>query len=295
MIAINKVSHRENALKDVLTQATLQLEGGAVLRPQAEAERILEDATGLSRAELYLNGERRVSLPEREFVENALGRRLTGKPLQYVLGHQQFRYLDIACREGVLIPRPETELLVEAALTELKRRGGLRTVVDIGSGTGAIAISIAHEYEKATVYTADISEQALTLTKENARSSGVSDRVHAINSDLFSGLGELTGRLDMVVSNPPYIPSGELATLQREVQFEPRTALDGGNDGLDFYRKIIRHSPEFLKSGGALLLEIGIDQASYVVALLKEAGCFTDIEVRKDYQDIDRIVFARKA
>ncbi len=291
MMAINEVLDTVN---HVLNQATLLLEGGAVLCPQIEAERILEDALGCLRAELYLNRERILTPSELEFVMRTIDERLTGKPLQYILGHQQFRHLDLACREGVLIPRPETELLVEAALFELNDLGGPRTVIDIGSGTGAIAVSIAYEYEQAVVYAADISAAALSLTAENARTYGVDSRVYAVVSDMLSGLSDLRGRIDMVVSNPPYIPRRELAVLQREVRFEPAEALDGGEDGLDFYRVVIRQSPHFLVAGGALLLEIGIGQASHIVALLNNAGCFKDIEVRKDYQGVDRIITARK-
>lgn len=301
MVAVNKASDIRNVpndvlkdLKDVLARATLQLEGGAVLRPQVEAERILEHATGLSRVELYLTHERVLAADELELVEITIKERLTGKPLQYILGRQQFRHLDLVCREGVLIPRPETELLVEAALFELRKYGCPRTVVDIGAGTGAIAVSIAYEYEQATVYAADVSEEALNLTGENARANGVEGRVHAVVSDVFSGLDDVKGQVDIVVSNPPYIPRGELATLQREVQFEPRAALDGGEDGLDFYREIVQQSPGFLKPAGALLFEIEIGQSSAITALLKDAGCFTDIEVLKDYQGIDRIITARK-
>ncbi len=291
MMAIDKVLDTVN---HVLNRATLRLEGGAVLCPQVEAERILEDALGCSRAELYLDRERILTPSELEFVARTIDERLTGKPLQYILGHQQFRHLDLACREGVLIPRPETELLVEAALCELNKLGGPRTVIDIGSGTGAIAVSIAYEYEQAIVYAADISMTALSLTGESARAYGVDRRVHAVASDILSGLSDLRGRIDMVVSNPPYIPHRELAVLQREVRFEPAEALDGGEDGLDFYRTIVLQSPQFLVAGGALLLEIGIDQASPIIAMLNDAGCFKDIEARKDYQGIDRIVTARK-
>jgi len=296
VIVIDKVLDvTSETIHHVLTWATLWLEGGAVLHPQVEAERILEDALGCSRAELYLNRKHALTQAELEFVNKVTKERLTGKPLQYILGHQQFGHLDLACREGVLIPRPETELLVEAALSELNNLGGPRTVADIGSGTGAIAVSIAYEYKQVKVYAADISAEAISLTEENARTYGVDSRVHAIASDVLSGLGDLRGRLDMVVSNPPYIPRSELAALQREVQFEPAEALDGGEDGLDFYRNIVRQSPEFLLPCGMLLFEIGINQAPHIVALLKEVGCFKDIEVRKDYRGIDRIVTARKA
>ncbi|HZD59734.1 MAG TPA: peptide chain release factor N(5)-glutamine methyltransferase [Anaerolineae bacterium] len=279
---------------EAINWATLQLEGGSLFGARVEAERIISDATGLARAELYLNRERTLCAPECDFIELAVAKRLSGVPLQYVLGHQQFRFLDLVCRENVLIPRPETELLVEEALVELRSLGGPRLVMDIGCGTGAIALSIAHEYSDAFIYATDVSPAAIELTGENARRSGLSAGVQIIQSDLFKDIGDLRGRLDMVVSNPPYIPHGELGSLQREVQFEPNLALDGGEDGLNFYRAIVEHSPEFLKPGGILLLEVGFGQAAEVATLCNDTGHFTRIDVKKDYQGIERIIKAKR-
>ncbi|MBE0446511.1 MAG: peptide chain release factor N(5)-glutamine methyltransferase [Actinobacteria bacterium] len=274
--------------------AALQLEGGSLFNARVEAERIIGDATGLARTELYLSRERSLSAPEHEFIESAIAKRLSGIPLQYILEHQQFRHIDLVCRENVLIPRPETELLVEEALTELRSLGGPRLVLDVGCGTGAIALSIAQEYGGASVFATDISPAAIELTRENSHQNRLSTRVQVIQSDLFSSLESLRGRLDMVVSNPPYVPSGELSSLQREVQFEPELALDGGEDGLDFYRAIIGQSPGFLTPGGVLLMEIGFGQAAEVVALCNGTGHFTHVGVRDDYQGIERIVKARR-
>lgn len=279
---------------DILSWAIQELQGGLVLSPQVEAEIIVGNAVGLSRAELYLNRQQAVAKPELEFIKKAVADRTTGKPLQYILGHQQFRYLDLVCWEGVLIPRPETELLVEKALDELNTSGGFKNVLDIGCGTGAIAISIASEYRGASVYASDISAKALLLTKENARLAGVLDRVVVVKADIFAGLEDIKGELDMVVSNPPYIPSSDLSLLQREVQFEPRVALDGGEDGLDLYRAIIEDAPGYLKSGGVLLFEIGIEQTAQIADLIKSTGRFADIEVFKDYAGIERIIKARR-
>jgi len=281
-------------IKEAINRATLALEGGFVINARIEAERIICEATGLARAELYLNRERELTASENAFIESAISERLGGKPLQYILGHQQFRHLDLKCRENVLIPRPETELLVEEALYEIGKLGGPGLILDIGCGTGAIALSIAHEHKEARVFASDISPAAVELTKENANLNDLLDRVQVVRSNLFSELGSLRGRLDVLVSNPPYIPGKELSSLQREVQFEPRLALDGGEDGLDFYRAIIEQSPEFLKSGGVLLLEIGFGQAPGMAALLNNSGYFNDVDLRKDYQGIERIVKARR-
>ncbi len=280
---------------DILNTATLQLEGGFVLNPRVEAEIIVGEVLGLARAELYLNRDGTLTASEASSIEKILTDRLSGKPLQYILGHQQFRYLDIKCAEGVLIPRPETELLVEVALGELENLGGARSVLDIGTGSGAIALSIAYEYEDACVCAVDISTRALALARDNVVLNGLADRVEVIESDLFSGVAHLKGTLDMVVSNPPYIPCSEIASLQREVTFEPRSALDGGEDGLAFYRKIVYGSPEFLKQGGFLLFEVGINQSEPVRELIEDTGWFADTDVLCDYQGIERIVKARRA
>ncbi|MDI6716108.1 MAG: peptide chain release factor N(5)-glutamine methyltransferase [Actinomycetota bacterium] len=288
------IAERTFTVFEILKWATLELEGGSVLSPDVEAERIVGDTVGLSRADLYLNKERILCEAEVKLIEEAVKERLTGRPLQYILGCSQFRYLGLVCREGVLIPRPETELLVDEALAELKSLGGPRNVLDLGCGTGAIALSIAHEYPKANVYASDVSSQALELTRENAVLNGLAGKIQIIESSLFEALGNLVGQLDMIISNPPYIPSNELKNLQREVQFEPALALDGGRDGLKFYRLIANQSPEFLKPGGVLLLEVGVNQAASVANMLKSTGCFNSIEITKDYQGIERIVKARR-
>jgi release factor glutamine methyltransferase len=300
----------------MLTGTTRELEGGSVFLPRVEAERILTEATGLSSLELRFERQRILTEAEVAFVERVVAERVTGKPLQYILGHQHFRMLDLACREGVLIPRPETELVVDAVLVELTQcsiRKALHAsheheqydgawaqdelakrpiVVDIGCGTGAIALSIAAECPQADVYATDISDQALSLIRENAEIAGVKDRVTIIKSDLFGALDALKGRVNVIVSNPPYIPTDDLATLQREVLREPRLALDGGDDGLDFYRAIVGRAGEFLMSGGCIVFEIGFDQGPAVAALLATAG-FSDVAVLKDFQVHDRIVIAR--
>ncbi len=287
------IAARVSTIFDILSWATQELQGGSVLSPQTEAERIVGDAVRLSRAELYLNRQQAVASSEFAFIKRAVADRVTGRPLQYILGHQQFRHLDLVCREGVLIPRPETELLVEKALSELKSSEGGVTL-DIGCGTGAIAVSIAFENKDAMVYASDISTEALSLAKENARIAGVSDRVHVIESNLFANLEGLKEQLNVIISNPPYISSGGIGQLQREVQFEPRAALDGGEDGLDFYRAIIEDAPEYLRPGGVLLFEIGVGQAGAIVDILENSGMFADVEVFKDYAGIERIVRARR-
>ncbi|MDI6815716.1 MAG: peptide chain release factor N(5)-glutamine methyltransferase [Actinomycetota bacterium] len=281
---------------EAIKQATLQLEGGSLISARVEAERIVGEALGFERADLYLYSEQELTAGAQAFITVAVAERLGGRPLQYILGHQCFRHLDLVCRENVLIPRPETELLVEEVLAGLDdlRTLGVPLVLDIGSGTGAISLSIAYEYSQARVVATDISDEAVALTRENAARNGLLDRVTVAQGDLFDGLQDYRGCVDIVVSNPPYIKTSDLDGLQGEVRREPRLALDGGEDGLDFYRVIIKEAPAFLKPGGLLFFEIGFDQAADIVAICEKSGSFKDVEVRKDYLENDRIIKARR-
>jgi release factor glutamine methyltransferase len=305
------------SVSDMLKQATLELEGGSVINPRVETEMIISEKIGLSKTDLYLHAGRELVSAEIEAIEETVRERLTGRPIQYILGHRQFRHLDILCREGVLIPRPETELLVDAVVDEFAGLGGdrvldeaeylngdrtidrpkvvneNRTVIDIGCGTGAIGLSIAYECTGAFVYMIDKSPQAISLATENAMRNGLQDRIRIIESDIFEAIGHLKGAVDIVVSNPPYIRRDDMAGLQREVRFEPQMALDGGIDGLDYYRAIAERVPAFLKSKGVLLLEVGFDQSLPVMDLLEQTYLFTDIDSRKDYLGVERIVRAR--
>lgn len=281
---------------EAIKEATLELEGGSLISARVEAERIVGEALGLDRADLYLYSAQELTAPAQAFITGAVAERLSGRPLQYILGHQHFRHLDLICREKVLIPRPETELLVEEVLAGLNdlRTLGVPLVLDIGSGTGAIALSVTYEHDVARVIAVDVSDEAIALTRENAARNGQLDRVTVVQSDLFGGLQAYRGLVDIIVSNPPYIRTSDLESLQGEVGREPRLALDGGEDGLDFYRRIIEEAPAFLKPGGLLFFEIGFDQAAGVLAILEDKGGFKDIEVRKDYLENDRIIKARR-
>jgi release factor glutamine methyltransferase len=281
---------------DAINLATLQLEGGFVISPRSEAEMIVSEKTAFSKTELYLYPNRELERSEKDAIAEMIKERLTGRPLQYILGHQQFRYLDIVCREEVLIPRPETELLVDAVLDELKRKHDNNEpplVLDMGCGTGAIGLSVAHEYPEAIVYMVDKSETAMALTIENMQRHKLQAQVKVIRSDLFAETGFLKGNIDIIVSNPPYIRSGEMASLQREVKFEPCMALDGGADGLDYYKAIAGNAREYLKKGGMLLFEVGYDQSSEVKGIIEATNFFTETSSFYDYQGIERIVSAR--
>ncbi|SEF38854.1 release factor glutamine methyltransferase [Caloramator fervidus] len=228
-----------------------------------------------------------------EFL-NFINQRIKGRPLQYIIGEWEFYGLKFKVKEGVLIPRPDTEILVEKCLELLKNIPNPK-VIDIGCGSGAISISIAKYKEDATVLALDIDDIPLEITKLNAKINGVSDRVIVKKSDILKNLGEeFLGKADIIVSNPPYIKEDEIESLMVEVKdFEPRLALSGGEDGLYFYRQISFQSKPYLKSGGFIAFEIGYNQAEDVKKILIDNG-FDDIKIYKDLSGLDRVVIAKK-
>jgi release factor glutamine methyltransferase len=260
------------------------IEGGRL-----DAELLLSDALILDRVGLYLNYDRPLTTVELTFFRQQVGRRARREPLQYILGRAEFWSLPFVVNPAVLIPRPDTEILVEEAL---KRASVEANILDVGTGSGAIAVALAHELPGAAVEGVDISPAALEVAAENARRNGVDGRVRLGEADL-ARLPE--GPFDLIVSNPPYIPSDELAALMPEVRdFEPRLALDGGGDGLESYRLLARQAPSRLHSGGWLLLETGAGQAPAVRELLAEAGLL-DVFSRNDYAGIPRVVGGKAA
>lgn len=231
----------------------------------------------------------------KEALDLFVSLRLDDIPFQYIVGDQPFRYLNLKITPEVFIPRPETELLVDQAIELVKDLTGQITIVDMGTGSGALALSLAREIPQGCIYALDISPEALKVARENAFLYHLESRVTFIQSNLFENLDpELKGKIDMIVSNPPYIPSFSLSSLSREVQKEPHIALDGGSDGLKFYREIIALAPQYLKSGGCIIFEVGMGQAQAVVEMMEKLGNFMEIEVFKDYAGIERIVTGKK-
>ncbi len=247
---------------------------------KSEAEWIVSIALNVKRDEVYL--DKLVTPKYVEKVEKIVSERISGRPLWYCIGDTDFYGYKIKVDERVLIPRPETELLVENAKKCINENS---VVLDMCTGSGAIAIAVKKE-TNAFVTAVDISEDALTLAKKNAVLNGA--YVEFISSDLFTELGER--KFDVIISNPPYIKSEDILNLQNEVKnFEPKLALDGGEDGLDFYRLIAKNAKKYLNENGVLFLEVGFDQAQAVKELLTD---FDHVEIIKDYENIDRIVKA---
>jgi len=257
-----------------------------------EAELVLTHVLNCDRLSLYLNKDINLGSEESALLSSILKRRIFGEPVQYILGTTEFMGLEFKVDKCVLIPRPETEILVEQALGRLKAMGiASPKVLDCGTGSGCIAVSIAKLLPQADVWATDISIQALELAKENACLNNL--KVKFIESDLFDALKFGAKRFDLIISNPPYISTHQLNNLAKEISFEPLLALDAGVDGLDFYRRIISQAPAYLEKGGLLAFEVGINQADSVKEMLEREE-FDDLEIIKDYNHIPRVLIARK-
>jgi release factor glutamine methyltransferase len=276
-----------------------RLKGHRIENPRLNAELMMAHALGLTREKLYMELQREIDPKEQAVIESLMQRRIQGEPLQYILGHQEFWSIDLNVDPRVLIPRPETELLIEQALLILSNAFSSRTlrILEIGTGSGAIAISLARELRNAFVVATDISDRALRLAKENALRAGVERQIAFVLGDLFSPFrreGE-RGGMDVILSNPPYVGRSEIESLAEEVKgHEPRGALDGGEDGLDFYRKIIGQAPACLNDRGWLLLEMGQGQGTRVVEMIRQRGVFREPEVLRDFSGTERAIKAQK-
>lgn len=289
------------SVAECLASGTLLLERAGIESARLDAGCLLSDVLGCPRWLVVLEQRRRLTREQFGRYLRLLQRREQREPLAYLLGTREFWSLPLAVSSGVLIPRPETETLVEAALAACAQvsppASGRQVILDLCTGTGAIAIALAREVPQARVVATDMSRRALRIARTNAEAHGVADRIVFLRGNLWRALdGVMPGwQGDLIVSNPPYIPSSVIETLMPEVQWEPRRALDGGPDGLDFHREIIRGAPWRLRPGGFLLLEIGADQASAVRRLLEAGGSFEGCRVFQDLAGRDRVVVAQRS
>ena len=259
--------------------------------PRLDAEVLLSHILGRERIYLYVHFDEPLEPAELARYREAIKQRVQRVPVAYIIGEKEFMGLTFKVTADTLVPRPDTEILVQAAVERLRARGDAPRFADIGTGSGAICLSILHFLPKAQADTVDISPAARAVAEENAAALGASDRVTFHTGDL---LAPLAGQCyDAILSNPPYIPDGDIAALAPEVRLkEPRTALAGGKDGLDFYRRLTADAPAHLKDGGFLAVEVGIHQAAPVAALAVPA--FSRTEILKDYAGIERVVIAWK-
>jgi release factor glutamine methyltransferase len=313
-------------------QVVERLERAGVESASLDAACLLEAASGIPRWRFVLESQRPIAHGKSDLVASMLSRREAREPIAYILGAKEFWSLSLAVSRDVLIPRPETETLVEAVLEKISSRcqvpgakfqvprykePGTRNpqpgtaqpnpkpetrnpklrIVDLGTGCGAIALALATEIPLGRVYALDRSRAALRIASRNATALGLAGRVHFLAGDLFEPLRTARGGggFDLIVSNPPYIPSGALALLPPEIAaYEPREALDGGPDGLRFHRRIIEEAPGYLRAGAWLALEVGDGQLSAAVELLRKSDGFGPPEVKEDLAGHDRVILARR-
>ncbi len=285
----------------VLSWTTGYLERKGDEHPRLSAEWIINAVTGLSRVELYTNFDKPLSAEELDRMHIAVERRGKGEPLQYVTGEMPFRHIVLRCEEGVLIPRPETEVLVDVALEALDaqaKQPSAPYVLEVGTGTGCIALSIASERPGTHVVVTDISSRAIALATRNRNALSLESFVDIVACDLVSGVDpELMGTFSVLVSNPPYIPT---AVLEHEVpaevkDHEPHVALDGGADGLDILRRLLEVAPQVLHPGGAFCVELHEDSLDDAAALAQAQGVWETIRIVKDLTHRPRILVCTRA
>jgi len=276
-------------IKELLPVGEKTLKDAGVENYKIDAEALLGFVSGMDKKDLFLNQDSDVSdsLIYKYFA--LLSRRKIGEPLQYITGEQYFMGHRFAVDTSVLIPRPETEILAEKAIEYLKSNCDANSVLDLCTGSGALAISIALACPNVKVAASDVSAAALAVAKQNAIDLGISGRIDFIESDLFAAFGHMN-KFDLIVTNPPYIRSEDLSGLTREIKdHEPLSALDGGPDGLDFYKRIATDARTYMNNDACMMTEIGADQACDVTAIFTESG-FTIIGIFRDYNDLDRVL-----
>lgn len=262
--------------------------------PRLDVELLLQKSLGdVDRIYIHVNINKQLSKEEEKEFIDLVEDRIKGRPIAYIVGKREFMGLDFEVKEGVLIPRPDTETLVEEIIELCKNKNKV-SILDIGTGSGAITISLAKYIENSKVTSFDISDIPLEVGKVNAINNDVNSKIQFLKSDLFSAIEGENIIFDAIVSNPPYIPKKDMDTLHTQVKdYEPYNALEGGEDGLDFYRKITKESKKYLIENGILAYEVGHDQAEDVSKIMKENG-YGKIYTKKDIQGIERVVIGFK-
>ncbi len=261
--------------------------------PRLDAEILLAHSLGLQRIDLYLRYDQPLDADELAAYRQIVKRRAAREPVAYILGRKEFWGLDLAVSPQVLTPRPDTERLVASALAFLESMADQKVlrVLDLGTGTGCIALALAHSFPPAQVIATDISPPALVVARGNIARHGLEDRIHLVAGPGLEMFARACARFDLIVSNPPYIPTAEIERLEPEVRnYEPRGALDGGSDGLAAYRRIIPAAVGLLRTGGQLMVEIGWNQREAVTQLARQAGHYRDIQCDADYGGHDRVI-----
>jgi release factor glutamine methyltransferase len=284
-------------LRETLAEHAKMLSHAGIDTARLDAEVLMGHVLGMTREQLLTAADFPLSEVNLRHYRELLRRRIEREPVAYITGRQEFWSLEFRVLPCVLIPRPETERLVETALALARELPLLHSlqVLDIGTGSGAVAVSLAKELPSAMIWATDVSQAALEIARSNAECNGVAARVRLFHGDLFGAIGEFTGRFDLIISNPPYIRSAQIDALEPEVRrWEPRGALDGGADGLDFYRYIASQAGDYLAPNGAVAAEIGADMGNEVSGLFTAAG-YTDVTIVHDYAGRDRVIVVKLA
>ncbi len=265
--------------------------------PRATAEILLSHALAANRIDLYLHYDQPLNADELNRFKALIKRRIKREPVAYILGHKEFWTLDLEVTTEVLIPRPETECLVERVLENLAAlpHTGPKRILELGTGSGAILLALASENARHTYWGTDISAAAICVAQRNANSHGLAENTQFIIADWFAPFAARSNGFDMIISNQPYIKTGDLEQLQPEIKaFEPLVALDGSTDGLQCLRHIIESAHHYLKPGGRLILEMGHDQKAPLTQIIDRSGRYEDIAFYTDYSGYDRIVAMQK-
>ena len=277
-------------IKETLRKGMIQLKTGNITEPNLKARLIMQYVLNKPRQYLIIYDDQDLTLRQEVDYFKAIKRLINGEPIQHITHQQEFMKLSFFVNEDVLIPRPDTEILVEEVI-KIAKKIKAKNILDMCTGSGAIAVSLAKYLDNVEITAVDISTKTLNVAKTNAKNNEVENKITFIESNLFENI--VNEKYDIIVSNPPYIKKDVIKTLNKEVQKEPKIALDGGYDGLDFYRKITHQSEEYLKFNGYLCFEIGYDQKKDVIKIINDERKFTGTYSKKDLCDNDRIVVTR--
>ena len=277
-------------IREAIDKATIKLKMKEVNSPKQKARLLMQSTLSQTRQYLIVYDEKKLTQAQEEKYFKAVNKLMEGIPLQHITHQQEFMKINFYVNSNVLIPRPDTEILVEEVI-KIAKKINAKKILDLCTGSGAIAVSLAKYIKNSQITATDISEEALAIAELNAKNNGVDKQIAFLTSDLYKDLPK--EKYDIIVSNPPYIKKEIIKTLDKEVQKEPHIALDGGDDGLKFYRKIIHQSYEFLKYRGYLCLEIGFDQRIDVIELIEQEEKYVDTYGKKDLYGNDRIIVTK--
>ena len=273
-------------IEKILQKATIKLKDNNIEEAHSKARRLLAFSLGVSKEQIIIHNKEELTIEQENIYNEYVARIILGEPIQYIIGKQEFMGIDFKVNPSVLIPQPDTEILVERTIEILKHLKEPK-VLDLCTGSGAIAVSIAKYVPNSIIFASDISKQALEIARQNDNEN----KVNFVHSNLFENID---GEFNVIVSNPPYIKTSEIQKLSKEVQNEPLLALDGGQDGLFFYREIIKQAHKYLEEQGYLCIEIGEDQKEQVITLINNCSYYKNIQAFKDLSGHDRVIICEK-